>query len=99
MQADIEQVMITGDQRPWLAAVIVPSHEVRQRPKPEQEKAIKTALDAVNANLSMLEKVRRFVLADEPFSIENSEMTPTLKVRRHIVSARYQDALDNLYSR
>jgi len=99
MQADIEQVMITGDQRPWLAAVIVPSHEVRQRPKPEQEKAIKTALDAVNANLSMLEKVRRFVLADEPFSIENSEMTPTLKVRRHIVSARYQDALDKLYSR
>jgi len=39
------------------------------------------------------------VLADEPFSIENSEMTPTLKIRRHIVLARYQDELDKLYSR
>jgi long-chain acyl-CoA synthetase len=79
MQGNIDQAMISGDKRPWLAAVIVPSQEVRKLPRPEQEKFIKVALDKVNENLSMLEKVRRFVLADEPFSIENSEMTPTLK--------------------
>lgn len=99
MQGNIDQAMITGDKRPWLAAVVVPSQEVRKLPKPEQEKFIKSAIDKVNEKLSMLEKVRRFVLADEAFSIENSEMTPTLKIRRHIVLKRYQDALDKLYSR
>jgi len=99
MQGNIDQAMISGDKRPWLAAVVVPSQEVRKLPRPEQEKFIKVALEKVNENLSMLEKVRRFVLADEPFSIENSEMTPTLKIRRHIVLARYQDELDKLYSR
>ena len=94
---NIEQAMLTGDKRPWLAAVIVPSAEMRGLPKAEQQKRLKAACDDINANLSQLEKIRRFIIADEPFSIENGEMTPTLKVRRHVVMKRYGKTLDALY--
>ncbi|MGB1963742.1 MAG: AMP-dependent synthetase/ligase [Candidatus Puniceispirillales bacterium] len=97
MHPDIEQSMITGDKRPWLAAVIVPSADISALPKADQQKRLKAACDGINANLSQLEKVRRFVIADDAFTIENGEMTPTLKVRRHMVMKRYSDALNALY--
>lgn len=97
IHADIEQAMLTGDKRPWLAAVIVPSSEINGLPKAEQHKRLKLACDSINANLSKLEKIRRFVIADEPFTIDNGEMTPTLKVRRHVVMKRYAKTLDELY--
>jgi long-chain acyl-CoA synthetase len=97
IHADIEQAMLTGDKRPWLAAVIVPSSEINALPKAEQHKRLKLACDSINANLSKLEKIRRFVIADEPFTIDNGEMTPTLKVRRHVVMKRYAKTLDELY--
>lgn len=97
IHADIEQAMLTGDKRPWLAAVIVPSSEINTLPKAEQHKRLKMACDNINANLSKMEKIRRFVIADEPFTIDNGEMTPTLKVRRHVVMKRYAKTLDELY--
>jgi long-chain acyl-CoA synthetase len=97
IHADIEQAMLTGDKRPWLAAIIVPSSEINTLPKAEQHKRLKKACDSINANLSKLEKIRQFVIADEPFSIDNGEMTPTLKVRRHVVMNRYAKTLDELY--
>ena len=97
IHGDIEQAMLTGDKRPWLAAVIVPSSEIKTLPKAEQHKRLKKACDSINTNLSKLEKIRQFVIADEPFSIDNGEMTPTLKVRRHVVMKRYAKTLDELY--
>ena len=97
MHPDIEQAMITGDKRPWLAAVIVPSEDISALPQADQQKRLKAACDGINANLSQLEKVRRFVIADDAFTIENGEMTPTLKVRRHMVMKRYSDAINAFY--
>jgi long-chain acyl-CoA synthetase len=57
------------------------------------------AIDRVNAGLSVTEKVRRVLIADEPFTIENGSLTPSLKVRRHILRAQYGDRLDALYAR
>ena len=51
----------------------------------------------MNDDLSVVERVRRFILADEPFSIENEEMTPSMKIRRHVIRQRYADRLDALY--
>ena len=45
----------------------------------------------------MIEKVRQFAFADEPFTIENGEMTPSLKIRRHQIRARYGERIDKLY--
>ena len=47
----------------------------------------------------MIEKVRRFILADQPFTIENEQMTPSMKIRRHIISKVYGERLDALYRR
>ena len=60
---------------------------------------IAAAIDRANSRLSQIERVRRFVIADEAFSTENSQLTATLKVRRHIVRAVYQERLDGLYTR
>jgi long-chain acyl-CoA synthetase len=51
----------------------------------------------VNAGLSVIEKVRRILIADEPFSIENEQMTPSLKIRRHMIRRVYGERLEALY--
>jgi len=53
----------------------------------------------VNGGLSVIEKVRRFIIADEPFTIENEQLTPSLKIRRHVIRKNYIDRLDALYRR
>ncbi len=45
----------------------------------------------------MIEKVRQFAFADEAFGIDNEEMTPSLKIRRHKLKERYGERLDGLY--
>ena len=64
---------------------------------PAFRSAMRTAIDRVNGELSVIEKVRQFAFADEPFAIENSEMTPSLKIRRHAIRQRYGKRIDALY--
>ena len=60
-------------------------------------KAIAGAVDRVNAALPVAERIRRFVIAHEPFSIQNGLMTPTLKIKRHAIRDVYGEALAQLY--
>ena len=62
-------------------------------------KAIGKAVDRVNAELSVIEKVRRFILADAAFTVENEELTPSLKIRRHVIGKVYGERLDGLFKR
>ena len=64
---------------------------------PAFKSAVRAAIDRVNKDLSVIEKVRQFAFADEAFSIENEEMTPSMKIRRHKIRDRYQDRIDGLY--
>ena len=99
IEPEIEQVMVDGDYRPWLAAVVVPSEELRRiAPSPDAlVSMVSEAVDRANSRLSQLERVRRFIIADEPFSTENGQMTATLKVGRHVVREVYGDRLNELY--
>jgi long-chain acyl-CoA synthetase len=97
LQAEIAQAMVYGDRRPHLAALLVPDAEIAGAP--DLHEKLQRAVDRVNADLSVIEKVRRFILADEPFSIENEQMTPSLKIRRHVISNVYGERLDALYKR
>ena len=58
---------------------------------------IKEIVDKVNKNLSVIEQVRKFILLDHSFSIENEMMTPSMKVRRFKVKEKYKTNLENLY--
>jgi len=59
--------------------------------------AIGQAVDRANRNLAAAERVKRFVIADQPFTIENGMMTPTMKPRRHAIMKRWGPTIDRLY--
>ncbi len=90
--------MVSGDRRPHLVGLIVADADAAAGKSPaEIHRLVSAAVDRVNAGLSVQEKVRRVLIADEPFTIENGEMTPSLKTRRHVLRARYGERLDALY--
>jgi long-chain acyl-CoA synthetase len=97
LQPEIAQAMVYGDRRPHLVALLVPDPEIASAP--DVHERLERAVDRVNADLSVIEKVRRFITADEPFSIENEQMTPSLKIRRHVITGQYGDRLAALYRR
>ncbi|MBX9731638.1 MAG: long-chain fatty acid--CoA ligase, partial [Sphingomonas sp.] len=59
--------------------------------------ALSAAVERVNKDLSVIERIRRFTIADEPFTIENEQLTPSLKIRRHVLKQVYGDRIDALY--
>ena len=112
LQPEIVQAMIAGDRRPYMVALIVPDPEWTQEwcarlgnrcdfaalaAHPEYRAALSAAIDRVNKDLSVTERIRRFVLADGPFTIENEQLTPSLKIRRHVLKQAYGERLDALY--
>lgn len=112
LQPEIAQAMVAGDKRPYIVGLIVPDAEwaldwARAQGEkfdfkalqdlPAFRSAIRAAIDRVNQDLSVIEKVRQFAFADEAFSIDNEEMTPSLKIRRHKLKERYGARLDGLY--
>lgn len=111
---EIEQAMVYGDKRPNLVALVVPRATwlkdwaaAKGKPNdlaqlcndPALHEAISAAIDRVNKNLSVIEKLRRFIIASAPFTIDNEMMTPTMKIRRHKIKALYGERLDQLYGK
>ncbi|OYY77344.1 MAG: long-chain fatty acid--CoA ligase [Sphingomonas sp. 28-62-20] len=112
LQPEILQAMIAGDRRPHMVAVLVPDPEWTQefcaksgthcdfnklRDNSDYRAALSAAVERVNKDLSVIERIRRFTIADEPFTIENEQLTPSLKIRRHVLKQVYGDRLDALY--
>jgi long-chain acyl-CoA synthetase len=114
LRPEIAQAMVVGDKRPHLVALLVPDAEFARKWAKENgadgdlaalagngafHRALAAAVDGVNGMLSSIEKIRRFALADGPFTIENEMLTPSLKIRRHKIRERYGAALDALYAK
>jgi long-chain acyl-CoA synthetase len=112
LQPEIAQAMIAGDKRPYMVALVVPDPEwtqewcagngdacsfARLAENSEFRTAIGHAIERVNKDLTVTERIRRFVLADGPFTIENEQLTPSLKIRRHVLRQVYGERLDGLY--
>ena len=112
LQPEILQAMVSGDKRPYIVGLIVPDPEwalewardqgmrydfSELQGNPQFRAAVRAAVDRVNASISVTEKVRQFEFADEPFSIENGEMTPSMKIRRHVIRDRYKARTDGMY--
>jgi long-chain acyl-CoA synthetase len=97
LQPEIAQAMVYGDRQPHLVALLVPDPEIASTEDVQQR--LQRAVDRVNADLSVIEKVRRFIIADEPFAIENEQLTPSMKIRRHIIGKAYGERLDSLFRR
>ena len=92
LSPEIEQACVFGEQKNYIAALIILSND---------SKAIKddiqNYIDEINNNLTQPEKIKKFQIIDEPFSIENNLMTPTMKVRRHEVEKKYFEVINQLF--
>ncbi len=97
LHPEIAQAMVYGDRKPHLVALLVPDAEIADLP--DLHARLQSAVDRVNADLSVIERTRRFILADEPFTIDNEQMTPSLKIRRHVIGKVYGERLEGLFKR
>ena len=112
IEPEISQSMVYGDFKNYLVAIIVPDKEqallwAKNNNKEnslstivkdeDYNKTIKEIISKVNNNLSVIEQVRKFILIDHEFTIENNMMTPTMKVKRYKIKSVFGDQLENLY--
>ncbi len=91
-EPEIDQCMVYGDKKNYLVALIVPSKDFFKN-----KEEIRNIIEKINKKLTLLEKIKRFQLIDENFSIENGLMTPTMKVKRKKVTEKYKNQLEKLY--
>ena len=89
---EIIQSYIYGDKKNYLVALIVVSKELEDR-----KNKIKVSIDKVNQELSIIEKIKKFIIIDDPFTIENQMLTPTMKIRRHQIKKVFGEQLEKLY--
>lgn len=109
----IEQAAVVGDRRPFITALIVPCFQALEEHArslglrsasreellgtPEIQRFYQARIDLINKDLARHEQVKRFRLLAEPFTVEGGEITPTLKVKRKAVAAKYAALLDTMY--
>jgi len=110
----IEQVAVIGDERKFVSALIVPSYEALTAYAKEQHIPFETVEELVSNSLihnfifgriellqsqfTSYEKIKKITLLPKPFSVENGELTNTLKLRRKVILEKYADLIDRMYS-
>ena len=87
----IKQCLVYGDKKNYLVALIV----VDQKDK--DNSTIRSIIENLNKDLTIIEKIKKFILINEEFTIENGLMTPTLKLKRKKIIEKYQQELEKLY--
>ena len=99
---EIEQALVYGHNRPFLISILVPNESLLLANK-NSVNNLKTdfqnIINIVNKQLSQNKKIRKFILCDKFFSIENSQLTPTLKMKRHVISTFYKNEIESLYKK
>jgi len=115
----VDQIMLVGDKRPFITALIVPDFEALKEiaemggasvgslkdaaareallDRESVVLALESDLKRLQGDLAAFERVRRFELLADPFTVENGMLTPTLKVKRKIVEERYKDLIEKMY--
>lgn len=110
----VSQVVVIGDDRKFPAAIVVPNFEALTQPaaqlglsslppseliqRPEIVSFFESEVHAATAELSQYEKIKGVLLLDRELTVESAELTPTLKVRRRVVTERLKEPIDRLYA-
>ena len=90
----IEQALVYGDNKPFLVALLVLNKEKNDI----DNKIIVSEIEKINLNLSKIEKIKKFIVINKQFSIENGLITPTLKLKRYKIVQEYTNELEKLYN-
>ena len=86
----IKQALVYGDKKNYLVAIIVCNKET-------SKEKIKPVIESINVNLTLIEKIKKFILIHDEFTINNGMLTPTLKLKRKIIIKSYLKQIENLY--
>ena len=86
----IKQSFVYGDKKSYLVALIISEKEVK-------EDKIKLIIENINKNLTLIEKIKKFFIINDEFTIDNGMLTPTLKLKRKEIIKNYKQHLENLY--
>ena len=90
----IEQALVYGDNKPFLIALLVLSNDKKNI----DNMTIQNEIEKINKDLTKIEKIKKFFIIQEQFSIENGFMTPTLKLKRYKIIQRYKNELEKIYN-
>lgn len=91
---EIKQAFVFGDNKKYLSCLIVVNKDLGSN-----NNQIQSIIDVVNKDLTTLEKIRKFKIISEEFTIENEMMTPTLKLKRYKIREAYKNILENFYTK
>jgi long-chain acyl-CoA synthetase len=86
----IKQSFVYGDKKNYLVAILVVDKAINKE-------KIKLIIENINKSLTLIEKIKKFILIYEEFTIENGMLTPTLKLKRKEIIKNYKQQLENLY--
>ena len=89
----IDQALVYGDNKPYLVAMIVLSEDKKKSSKEE----IQNEIEKVNINLTKVEKIKKFFISNEKFTIENGMQTPTMKLKRYKIIQKFKNNFEQLY--
>jgi long-chain acyl-CoA synthetase len=90
LNENIKQTFVYGDKKNYLIALIVPEKQIEKH-------EIQKIIEKINKNLTLIEKIKKFILISEEFTIENRMLTPTLKLKRKEIIKNYKQEIENLY--
>lgn len=109
----VAEAMLVGDRRPYVSAVLAPDAATLDQRlaasgaaggslddlvgRDDVRALFQAIVDQANAELASFEQVKRFVLLPAQFSVDTGELTPTLKLKRRVVTERWREAIDGLY--
>ena len=115
MDKYISQAFVYGDRKPYLVAILTPNLErLIQMAQQEDldyldmedlvtnqrvQKRYAHRLQRINDKLPSYQTIKKFILLPRDFSVDGEELTPTLKLKRKVITAKYQDRIERLYLR
>ena len=89
----VEQALVYGDNKPYLIAILV----LNNNESNVSDENISKEIETINKNLSKIEKIKKFFVIKDQFTIENGLMTPTLKLKRYKIIEKYKSQIEKLY--
>lgn len=92
LHEEIEQAYVHGDNQKYLSCLLVLNKNIKL-----DNIKIQLLIDKTNKNLTAIEKIKKFKIIDEEFTIDNELLTPTMKIRRHKIKLKYKTELENFY--
>jgi len=110
----IEQLFLIGDKREFITAIIIPNRETLQETfnltnaffeeagdfieNPEIKEWFEKDIKKISNELAKFERIKNFKIKRNPFSMDEGEITPTMKVKRRVVEKKYADAINEMYA-